>query len=143
MKKIYALALLFFILFQYSCSKEPTQSYDERIIGTWKISGVKGGNISNLPFTGGTFTFYANGSLDYLNAVNTTFKGSWDVIEKEVYNEIDNYNETIYSLQVFAIDFVNQQVLTQYYDEMEFTSTNSFRAKIISGSRTYETFFER
>lgn len=141
MKKIYTIGIFFSLLLLFGCSKDFLKSYDTRIIGTWTISDVNrigfGGNTSDLPFTSGTFTFYANGSLDYLNSANVIFKGSWDIVKKTI-NE-----ETIQSIQVTAVDFTNQQVLSQYYDDMDFLSTDHFRATINSDFHSYETHFRR
>ena len=141
MKRIYTLSFLFFCFFLFSCSKDILKSYDKRIVGTWKISDVNrigiGGNASNLPFTSGTFTFYENGSLDYLNSANVIFKGSWDIVKKAL------GEETVQSLQVTAVDFINQQVLSQYYDDIDFLSTDHFRATINTNFRNYVTHFRR
>ena len=141
MKKIYLLSIPFSILLLFSCSKDFLKNYDTRIIGTWKITdvdrrGIGGGN-SNLPFTEGTFIFYDNGTLDYTNAANANFKGSWDIVKKT------RDEETLRSLQITAVDFTNQQVLTQYYDDMNFHGTNHFKAQITSGFHTYVTHFRR
>ena len=141
MKRIYTLSILLSLFLFYSCSKDFLKSYDTRIVGTWRISDVNrigfGGNTSTLPFTSGTFTFYANGTLDYLNAANFTFKGSWDIVKKTI------GEETVRSLQITAVDFTNQQVLSQYYDDMIFSSTNHFKATINSNFRNYVTHFRR
>lgn len=123
------------------CSKDFLKSYEKRIVGTWRISDVDkigfGGNISNLPFTTGTFTFYDNGSLDYTNDSNNSFKGTWQ-IDKRVKDD-----QTHHSLQITAVDFTNQQVLSEYYDVMNFSGTNHIRAEINSDLRTYVTHFKR
>lgn len=141
MKRIYTLSIFFsFVLFS-GCSKDFLKSYDNRIVGTWRISDVDrvglGGNTDNLPFTNGTFTFFENGSLEYVNSANVTFKGSWDIEKKEI------NDQTMRRLQITAIDFSNQQVLTEYYDNMTFTSTNHFKANIIYSFHTYVTHFRR
>jgi len=141
MKSIYTLCLFISIFILYSCSKDFLKSYDKRIIGTWRISDVNrvgfGGNISDLPFTNGNFTFYANGSLEYVNSANVLFKGSWDIVKKT------RDDETVRSLQINAVDFTNQQVLSQYYDDMNFTSTNHFKATIYSNTHSFVTHFRR
>jgi hypothetical protein len=141
MKKNYILGFLFIVVLLASCSKDILKSYDKRIIGTWRIDDVKrygiGGNTDNLPFTSGTFTFFENGSLDYVNSLNSTFKGSWQ-IEKKKRND-----ETVHSLQITAVDFTNQQVLAEYYDDINFVSTNHIKATISTNFRTYVTHFRR
>jgi len=141
MKRIYTLSILFSILFVSGCSKDVFKRYDKRIVGTWRISDVNsvgfGGNTSDLPFTSGTFAFYANGTLDYVNSANAVFKGSWDIVKKTP------EKETVRSLQITAVDFTNQQVLSQYYDDMNFSGTDHFKATIQSGFQSYVTHFRR
>ncbi len=141
MKKNYILSLLFTIVLFSSCSKDILKSYDKRIIGIWEITNVRnygfGGNTDNLPFGNGKFTFLENGSLEYVDAANITYKGSWQ-IEKKTKND-----QTVHSLQITAVDFTNQQVLAEYYDDINFVSTNHFRADIIYNFHTYVTHFKR
>ncbi len=141
MKRIYSLSILFSLVLCSGCSKDVLKTYENRIIGTWRISDVDrfglGGNSNNLPFTSGTFTFYENGTLNYVNSANVNFKGSWEIVKKVI------NDQTVRSLQVTAIDFTNQQVLAEYYDDMNFTSTNHFKANIISSFHTYVTHFRR
>lgn len=86
MNKNYTLALLFCIIFFFGCSKDFLKSYEDRIVGTWKVTDVDrigiGGNTDKLPFTSGTFTFNENGTLNYLNPANENFKGSWEIVKK-------------------------------------------------------------
>lgn len=139
MKRIFT-PILFSVLF-LSCSKDILKSYERRIVGTWRIADIKrvgfGGNTDNLAFQSGTFTFYENGTLEYVNGSNQLYKGSWD-IRKKTFDE-----ETTRSLQITAVDFNNQQVLTEYYDDMIFAGTDHFRANIVSGFHTYVTHFRR
>ncbi len=96
MKQISTSVLLFSILLLTSCSKDILKSYDKRIIGTWEITNVRnygfGGNTDNLPFSSGKFTFFENGSLEYITSANVIFKGSWQ-IEKKIKND-----KTVHSL---------------------------------------------
>ena len=141
MKKIYTVSILFFILLFSACSKDFLKRYENRIVGTWRITDVNrigfGGSTSHLPFTTGTFTFFDNGSLDYVKSANVTFKGSWEIVKKI------RENETVHSLQITAVDFTNQQVLSEYYDDINFTGTNHFKANINSDFHTYVTHFRR
>jgi len=143
MKKIYVLAIVFFLGLLYGCSKDFLKSYDKRIIGTWRISAVNrvglggGSDIDNLPFHSGFVTFYENGTLDYINPANVLFKGTWDIVKKR------RDDQTFRSLQITAIDFANQVVLSQYYDDMNFAGTDHFKANIISNFHTYITHFRR
>lgn len=141
MKKIYVLNVFLFSFLLYSCSKDFLKSYDKRIVGTWRISDVNriglGGSTSDLPFTNGTFTFYANGSMDYLNSSNVVFKGSWDIVKKT------KDEDRVRGLQITAVDFANQQVLSQYYDDMNFLSTDHFKTSINLNFHSYVTHFRR
>ncbi len=147
MKKIYSLIIFFSIVLICGCSKDFLKSYDRRIIGTWRISDVNrvglGGDIDNLPFTGGTFTFYENGSLDYVNSANIIFKGTWDLKKKRNYDNGNGNDAQLHSLQITAVDFASQQVLGEYYDDINFVGTNHFKAIIISNFHTYVTHFRR
>lgn len=141
MKKIYTVSVIALIFIFSGCSKDFLKSYDNRIIGTWKISYVNniglGGSSSNLPFNNGTLTFLENGSLEYTNSANEVFNGKWDIVKKM------QGEESVRSLQISAVDFTNHQVLTQYYDDMNFTGTNHFKATINSNFHTYVTHFTR
>lgn len=132
--------VLFLILFS-GCSKDFLKSYDKRIVGTWNIDYVNviglGGSSSGLPFNTGTITFFANGSLEYSNSSNSIFKGKWDIVKKM------QGDEHVRSLQVSAVDYTSREVLTQYYDDMNFTGTNRFKATINSNFHTYVTHFSR
>lgn len=142
MKNIYLTAIVCSFLLLCGCSKDFLKSYDKRIVGTWEITGVNrvgiGGSTSNLPFRDGTFIFNEDGSATYTNTAGVLYKGSWDIDKKNVDDE--NVRR---SLQVTVVDFVNQRVLTEYYDDMNFTGTNRFKANIISSFHTYVTHFRR
>jgi hypothetical protein len=141
MKKIYTISIVAFIVLFSGCSKDFLKSYNKRIVGTWNIDYVNviglGGSSSNLPFNNGSITFFANGSLEYSNSANRIFKGTWDIVKKT------QGDEFLRSLQVSAVDFTSHEVLTQYYDDMNFTGTNRFKATINSNLHTYVTHFSR
>ena len=107
----------------------------------WAITDVNrfglGGNTNNLPFKQGTFSFNEDGSMIYTNVSGAVYKGSWDIRKKWI------DDKHVQSLQITAVDFVSQTVLTEYYDDLTFTGTNHFKANIISGSHTYVTHFRR
>ena len=146
MKKIYSAIIFFSLILTGGCSKDFLKSYDRRIIGTWRITDVNrvglGGDTGNLPFADGSFTFYENGSLDYTSSANIIFKGTWDIKKKTNYNNSDNASQ-VHSLQITAVDFTTQQVLGEYYDDINFVGTDHFKAKIISNFHTYVTHFRR
>ncbi|MDN3656917.1 hypothetical protein QWZ08_14815 [Ferruginibacter paludis] len=141
MGKINLIAVIFLLVTITGCSKDFLKSYDKRIIGTWRIDDVGrfglGGSTSQLPFVNGSITFFENGTLDYTNAASEKFTGSWK-LSKKIKNE-----ETVHSLQITAVDFTNQKVLSEYYDDMQFMSTNHFKASIVSTFHTYMTHFRR
>lgn len=140
MKKIYSLTILLVFLC-CSCSKDFLERYDKRIVGTWRITDVNrvgiGGGYSNLPFQSGAFTFFDNGSLDYTNESGTLYKGTWDIDRR--YTD----DHTHYQLEVTAVDFAGQHILSETYDDMNFSGTNRFKARIYAGLRTYVTHFRR
>ncbi len=141
MKKIY-FSLIAFTLFLFSgCSKDFLKSYDRRIVGTWHISDLNttgfGGNSDNLPFREGDFTFHDDGTLIYSNA-GITYTGTWNIEKKT------NVNETVsQSLEITAVNFNNQSIISEYYDDIDFSSTDHFKAKIEQGLHTYVTHFRR
>lgn len=141
MKKIYTIGMVAFMVIFCGCSKDFLKRYDKRIVGTWNISYVNviglGGSSSNLPFNNGTVTFLADGSLEYFNSANRTFEGKWDIVKKT------QGEQSVRSLQLSAVDYTSHQVLTQYYDDMQFTGTNHFKATINSNFHTFVTHFSR
>jgi hypothetical protein len=142
MKKIYLAGLAASLLIFSGCSKDVLKSYDERIIGTWQITEVNkfgfGGDANDLPFTSGSLSFMRDGSLLYTDAAGSIYKGTWDIRKKTV------DDGTVYrSLQITAVNFINQEVRGEYYDDINFTGTNHIKARIFSGLHTYTTHLER
>ena len=141
MKKVYITVIAFLLIILAGCSKDFLKSYEHRIVGTWTITDVNraglGGNTDNLPFKQGTFKFNEDGSLIYTNLSGAVFKGSWDIRKKWI------EDKHIQSLQITAVDFTNQNVLTEYYDDLNFTGTNRFKANIVSDFHTFVTHFRR
>lgn len=145
MKKIYTSLFVLSFLLLAGCSKDFLKSYEDRIIGTWQITDVNkfgfGGNTGNLPFREGSFSFMKDGTMTFTNSAGEVFKGTWD-IQKKVINGSDD--RTVYhGLQITAVNFTTQQVLGEYYDDINFSGTNRIKAKIISGMHTYVTHLER
>jgi hypothetical protein len=141
MKNIYSAVALLILLSLSSCSKDFLEKYDNRVVGTWRITDVDrrglGGNINNLAFTQGTFVFSDGGQLTYTDASNNVYTGRWDIIKKYT-NE-----ETRRGLEISVADFANQHILSEYYDDMNFVGTNHFRTTIYSGGHSYITHFRR
>jgi hypothetical protein len=141
MKKLYFTGMIFSFTILAGCSKDFLKSYDKRIIGTWQITDVDrvgiGGNTDNLTFRDGTFVFADDGNVTYTNTAGVVFKGTWDIDKKQI---DDNERR---SLQIAVVDYTTQRLLTEYYDDMNFTGTNKFKANVISTFHTYVTRFRR
>jgi hypothetical protein len=141
MKKIYIINFLLSTVIFNSCSKDFLEKYDKRVIGSWHISDVNsfglGGDVGNLPFTDGTVTFYDDGTLNYINAANISYQGRWDIVKKIT------DDGTLHSLSITAVNYSSMEALSQYYDDMNFTVTDHFKARIFSGFHTYVTSFRR
>jgi hypothetical protein len=141
MKKIYTISIVLSFVVFLGCSKDFLKKYDRRIVGTWEIADINrvglGGNIDNLPFRDGTFIFNEDGSLQYINTSGDVYEGRWDITKKII------SEETLRSLEITAIDFTSQRVLTESYDDMNFVGTDHFKANINSGFHAYVTHFRR
>jgi hypothetical protein len=157
MKKFYffILILLFSSLF-FSCSKDFLKRYEERMEGgTWTLEDVDrfgfNGSTSGLPFRDGQFTFSDGGALQYTSTSGDTLQGSWDLRKRRMTGNCytdDNGNRNcddrqVRSMQIVVINFVTQEVRSEYFDEILFTGTNRFKAYIYSGSSTYVFRFRR
>ena len=141
MKKLYFTVVLFSSLFFLACSKDFLKSYDKRIVGTWRIADVNriglGGSSDNLSFREGTFNFNGDGSLTYTSSSGAVFEGHWDIQRRQFGNQEQR------TFELTAVDFTNQKVLTEFYNEIQFRSTNHFVAHINSGARSFVTHFRR
>jgi hypothetical protein len=151
--KIY-IALFCFSLCLTGCSKDFLKSYDERILGTWQLTDVDrvgfGGNTANLPFTGGTFIFKEGGILLFTDPSGTLFNGTWDIEKKSILiptvdadGNAQTNLERVRTLDIVAVNFASQVILSEHFDEMEFKSTNRFKAKLYAGSHSYVFTFKR
>ena len=141
MKRIYLTGLLFTVLLLSACSKDFLKSYDRRIVGVWRITDINrtglGGSTDNLPFQSGEFNFKDDGGLVYTDDAGTVYQGTWN-IEKSYNNE-----NTQQSLNITVVNFTTQQVKGEYYDDINFTQTDRFKARINQGLHTYVTRFDR
>jgi hypothetical protein len=148
MKKIYPLVIVAFLL--SSCSKDSFKSYDRRIVGTWQLVDVDrsgfGGSISHLPFQDGQFIFGDNGDLTVNLPSGASYKGSWDIRKEWRPGNCDgngNCDREVHTLFVTAVDFISQDIKSENFDEMEFTSTNHFKAHVNADFHTYSFRFRR
>lgn len=148
MKKIYSLTLLLAVLLLSRCSKDFLKRYEERIEGTWELVDVDragiGGGSGSFAFTNGRFTFSENGDLEYVSPPGQVYQGSWDIRHDWVGGQCDDCDDRrVRSLHITAVDFANQDVRSEFFNEMVFTGTNRFKAYIYSGVRTYVFRFRR
>jgi hypothetical protein len=151
MKKFYLLApglSLFFIL--TGCSKDFLKRYEERIEGTWTLVDVDrngwSGSTSGLPFRDGTFIFSDNGNLEYISTSGDSYQGSWNMRKRWMPGNCINgdcNDRYVRSLQIHAINFTTQDLITEYFDDIVFTGTNRFKALIYTGTSTYVYRFRR
>ena len=154
MKKIYLAILvpLTFILFS-GCSKDIFKNYEDRIEGVWKLDDVDriGIGSSSLTFTEGRFIFSEPGKLEYTDRFGGLYQGSWEMRRHNIPGDCNTDNNgnrqcddrNVRSLQITAIDFQTRDVKSEYFDEIVFTGTNTFKAYIYLSSRTYVFRFSR
>jgi len=153
MKKLYALsALIIAIVLFTGCSKDFLKPYDDRIVGEWQLVDVDkyGFGSTNLNFTGGYFTFYGTGRIEYDDDNGGYYEGRWDIRNHPItdcyYDEYGNQvcsNNNARSLQINVTDFVTHDVRAEYFDDIVFTGTNTFKAYLYDGARTYVFRFRR
>lgn len=143
MKKFYTIFLAVSSLFLFnSCSKDILKSYEDRIIGIWELEEVNrvgiGGDVSDLPIKEGSiFEFNEHGALTFTDINGDIYTGSWD-IERAYYDE-----QQIRSLHIAVVNFATQQMRSELFEEIRFTSTNKFKGFIRQGAHTYVFHFER
>ncbi|NOT51089.1 MAG: hypothetical protein HOP10_07405 [Chitinophagaceae bacterium] len=138
MKNIFIPILLLFVLLNISCSKE---SFDEKIVGTWNIVDVdrhgSGSDPGHLPFREGQFTFSSDGTLIYTKA-GVTYNGTWN-IQRKTFGD-----DSFQALEIMVIDFATQVVLSEYYDDINFSGGASrMKACIHEGRHSYTTHFRK
>ena len=147
MKKIYTLVFVLSVLLLAACSKDFLKAYDDRIIGIWQITDVDkfgiGGSTNNLPFTNGSFSFMKDGTMTFTSSSGAMFKGTCYRIGKELLVNNDDDGSVYHSLQITAVNFNTQEVLGEYYDDINFTGTDHIKARIFSGAHTYVTHLKR
>jgi hypothetical protein len=141
MRKFYTLAFFATMLISFGCSKDVLKSYDRRIQGTWEIIDRDRFGFNEpdaLPFDeGDRFTFGEDGALT-IEREGNTYSGSWDI--QRIRTGDDNNAKT---LQITAVDFTNQQVRSERFNDMIFTNTNRFTAIINYNTRAYVYRFLR
>lgn len=141
MRALYTLLLLPAFVLSSGCSKDFLKSYDKRILGTWAIVDRDryGFNEADaLPFKeGDQFTFGEDGALT-IARTGSTAQGSWDIQRIKTGDD-----EEVRALNITVIDFANQQVRSEYFNNMRFTNTDRFTAVINYNTRAYVYRFQR
>ncbi|WP_205513679.1 hypothetical protein [Longitalea arenae] len=140
MKKLYLTVIPITMLLS-GCSKDFLKSYERRLVGgTWELYdvnrfGIGSGDRPN--FTNGRFTFESSGDVTYVNDQGQVYEGSWDIRR-------DWQQDTqIRGLFITVVSFQTQDVISEYFDDMQFTGTNRFKAFTYNGGRTYTCKFKR
>jgi hypothetical protein len=140
MKRISCFGIFIFALCLFpSCSKDILKTYDKRIIGNWVISDIDGygfGGYSLAFSEDEKFSFQDNGQLTFTSA-NEVYQGSWDI------RKIVRDDNTTQSLQITAVNFGSQAVRTEYFNDLQFTTSNRFKAFINNGTKVYVYHFVR
>ena len=139
MKKIYFASLALLTL--TACSKDFLKRYDDRIQGNWYISNVNrigiGGNFDDLPFREGSFIFNGDGTLTYTDQFGNVSNGTWDIQKRNVDGHV------VRTFQITTVNFNTQLMRSEFYDDMQFRSTNHFVATINTSLRSFVTHFRR
>ena len=144
MNKIYLVSLLLLasVSFLSGCSKDFLKRYENRIEGgTWELYKTKShgwGRSFNVAFNSGYFTFLPNGRLEYEDLSGNLYDGSWDMRVDYIQDD-----RRVRTLLITAVDFVTQDVFSEYFDEIRFTATNRFCAYIYGVNKTYIFYFKR
>lgn len=141
MKHVYTCSILSALFFFAGCSKDALKKYDDRIVGTWRISAVNragiGGNPDDVLFQKGYFQFQEGGALVYTDPGGQVFRGNWDIRKK--WRE-DQQQRT---LRISVSGPGANRVLSENYDDVLFVGTDHFRAHLVIGFQTYVTHFRR
>jgi len=141
MKKNYLPLILLTPFLLAGCSKDFLKSYERRLTGgTWELYDVNSFGIGSgysPAFTSGRFVFASNGDLTYTDNKGDVYEGSWDI--RHDYQNDQQYQ----SLFITVIDFQSRDVISEYFDDMQFTGTDRFKAVINGGTRSYTCKFKR
>jgi hypothetical protein len=141
MKNIYLAFIPITVLLIAACSKDFLRSYDKRITGgSWELYDVNNfglGSRYSPVFNGGRFTFGSSGQATYTSSQGEVYEGNWDI--RHEYQGDDR----IRSLFITVINFQSREVLSEYFDNIQFTGTNRFKAFVYTGGRTYTFKFKR
>ncbi|THU32025.1 hypothetical protein FAM09_27970 [Niastella caeni] len=141
MKKIYLAFIPITLLLITACSKDFLKSYDKRITGgTWELYDVNTFGIGSRydpVFNSGRFTFESNGQVTYTTNLGEVYEGTWDIR----YSWQDD--DKVQTLYISVLNFQTREMLSEYFDDIQFTGTDRFKAFIYNGSRTYTVKFKR
>ena len=155
MKKLYSSTFILMGFLFLGCSKDFLKRYEDRIEGSWRLTDVDriglGGSTSSVSFRDGLFTFSDGGGMEYINSSGQAYRGSWDIrrdwVRGRCYTNENGHNECndryVRSMNITAVNFITQDIRSEYFNEIIFTSTNRFKAYIYSGFRRYVFRFRR
>jgi hypothetical protein len=122
-----------------SCSKDILKTYDQRIIGDWEITEINGFGFGGYSLTFSEdekFSFSKNGQLTHTSG-GQVYQGSWDI------RKIVKDDNTTQALHITAVNFGSQAVRTEYFNDLQFTTSNRFKAVINNGTKAYIYHFVR
>ncbi len=157
MKKLYTIVpIVFSLVLLSSCSKDFLKNYEERLEGgVWRLVDIDrrgmGGRIDHFDFERGEFTFFDNGRIEYDDLRGNTYTGTWNMRKywtgnscyTNEYGDRDCNNRRVRSLGITATNTLLPTTRTEYFDDIQFTGTNRFKAFIYSGYSTYIFRFRR
>ena len=122
------------------------RTYEDRIVSSWKLTSVKkyGLKKGGTPtFTEGQFTFYPGGKLEYADGTGHTYKGTWNMKDSRQVTGYRNRSTTVNnSLYINLINFSDQDMKSEIFDDILFTGKGKFRAYVY-GDRDYTYYFEK
>ena len=151
------LLLLLLIGFAFTGCKKADEAKG-KLTGSWYIKNIKplnGSSNSGLNFTSGKFTFKEDGRLEYVDAANLAYKGTWS--SQEIYQtgncytyadgtqDCDHYWDRSLLLDVERLPPPGGQLRKiATFESFKFIDANNFTAVLTSGSfRTHQYTFAK
>jgi len=139
---------LFLLFVTAGCSKDFFKPYSERIIGQWELYDINktGLGSSKIVYSEGSFRFSDDGSFLYTRASGAKYAGTWR-LKKYTVTVTDNdggqRSEQKHSLLLSATNTDDQQMLAENFDDLNFTSTDKFKALVNNNFNTVSYKFKR
>lgn len=136
MKKNYTALIPLILLLLTACKKDKPDTFQSRLTGgTWELYEVDAYNYINPTFVNGYFNFDQGGKFEYQDMNGNSYKGIW-----EIYYYEDSQTHGMY-LTVFNLN--NYATQHEYFDEIQFTSSDHFIALFHSNNLTFKFYFKR